>query len=200
MEIHAVMDSWYFAWVILPLLIFSARILDVSLGTIRIVFVSRGIKYLAPLVGFFEVFIWLIAVAQIFNNLTNPVYYVAYAGGFAAGTYAGMFLETKLSIGTEIVRIITQKEGELLLSVLNNKGYIVTSADGQGARGPVKIIYVVSERKRVREVIRTVKKYNPSAFYTIEDVRSFSSDPKVKPKPPKHPRDFSVYSMQKKSK
>ena len=115
-------SSDIYALLILPLLIFIARVLDVTLGTIRIVFISKGFKYLAPAVGFFEVMIWLLAIGQIFQNFTNIGYYIAYAGGFAMGTFVGIFIEDKLSIGTEIVRIITHKEATKLIGVLKSEG------------------------------------------------------------------------------
>ena len=79
------LELWWFAYIILPILIFMARILDVSLGTIRILFIARGIQTLAAVLGFFEVFIWLFVISSIFKNLSSPFYYIFYAGGFAAG-------------------------------------------------------------------------------------------------------------------
>ncbi|MDD1699528.1 MAG: DUF5698 domain-containing protein, partial [Methanoregula sp.] len=99
-----------FTYVIIPLLIFCARICDVSLGTIRVIFISKGIKYLAPIIGFFEVIIWLLAIGQVMNNLTNFVAYGAYGAGFASGTYIGMLIEEKISLGLTSVRIITKKD------------------------------------------------------------------------------------------
>jgi len=78
MNLEMIANSEIFKWVILPLLIFLARVLDVSLGTIRIVFISRGLKHFAPLIGFFEVIIWLLAIRVIMQNLNNVVCYIAY--------------------------------------------------------------------------------------------------------------------------
>ena len=96
-----------FTWVIMPLLIIFARICDVSLGTIRIISIARGYKLIAPLLGFFEILIWLLAIKQIMQNLTNIFYYVAYSGGFAAGTFIGIYIEEKLAMGIFLIRIIT---------------------------------------------------------------------------------------------
>ena len=100
-------SSELFAWVILPLLIFFCRICDVSLGTIRVIFIAKGLKYIAPAIGFFEVIIWLLAIGQVMNNITNVACYIAYGGGFAAGTLLGMTVEERLSLGTVIVRVIS---------------------------------------------------------------------------------------------
>ena len=124
MELFGLTYSEIYAWILLPLLIFFARVCDVSLGTIRIIFVSKGIKYLAPIVGFFEILIWLLALGQIMQNLNNVFYYIFYAGGFATGNYVGILLEEKLSIGTVGIRIITKREAEKLIEVLKMRNLV----------------------------------------------------------------------------
>lgn len=166
--------STTYTLVLLPLLIFAARTLDVSMGTLRIIFISKGFKYIAPVVGFFEILIWLLAIGQIFRNLTNIVYYIAYAGGFAMGTFVGIYLENKLSIGTQVVRVITRRGASTLLEALRSQGYGVTSADAEGKDGPVNIIYTVIDRRDLRNVVGIIKRYNPHAFYSVEDVRLVS--------------------------
>jgi uncharacterized protein YebE (UPF0316 family) len=167
-------NSEIYALILLPLFIFLARVADVSIGTLRIMFISKGLKYLAPLVGFFEILIWLLAIGQIFQNLTNPIYYIAYASGFATGTLVGIIIENKLSIGTEIIRIITQKEASKLVDALQKEDYLVTHDDVEGSRGIVKIVYVVVDRHDVPNVVKLIKKYNPKAFYSVEDVKFVS--------------------------
>jgi uncharacterized protein YebE (UPF0316 family) len=171
MEFAELMDSKLFAYVILPLFIFIARVLDVSLQTLRVVFVSKGYKILAPLTGFFEVFIWIIAIGQIMKNLSNIWGYFAYAAGFAAGTVVGLWIEEKLSIGKVGIRIITKKDAEELVEYLREANYGVTALDAIGSTGNVKIIYTIIKRKNIENVVQMIEKYNPHAFYTIEDVR-----------------------------
>ena len=118
-----------YSWLVLPLLIFLARVCDVSLGTIRIIFVSRGVQYLAPIVGFFEVLIWLLAISQILQNLTNIYYYLFYAGGFATGNFVGMYIDNKLSIGMVHLRIITRKNATSLLETMKSLNYGIISFD-----------------------------------------------------------------------
>ena len=161
-----------FAYVVIPLLIFCARICDVTLGTLRVIFISKGIKFLAPAIGFFEVIIWLLAIGQVMNNLTNVVSYVAYGAGFAAGTYVGMFIEEKISIGLVIVRVITRHDANPLIECLRQRNYGVTAIDGEGATGPVKLIFTVVQRQDLSRVIAIIKKFNPRAFYSVEEVRS----------------------------
>jgi len=158
-------------WVIIPLLIFFARICDVSLSTIRIIFIGRGYKFIAPLLGFVQVLIWLFAIRQIMQNLNIVFYYVAYAGGFAAGTFVGMYMEEKLAIGILSIRIITRKDASGLIDFLRSANYGVTSVEGEGATGKVHIIYTIVNRRDVQNVIKIVNKFNPKAFYLIEDIR-----------------------------
>jgi len=163
-----------FTWIILPFLIFFARVCDVSLGTIRIIFVSKGIRYLAPLIGFFEILIWLLAISQIMQNLTNVYYYIFYAGGFAIGNLVGIIIEEKLSIGTVGIRIITRQDAGELVNALKKLKYGITVVDAEGSKGKVKIIFTVINRQNIQKVINTVKQYNPKAFYHIEDIRYVS--------------------------
>jgi uncharacterized protein YebE (UPF0316 family) len=164
-------DSTTFVCIILPVLVFFARVLDVSIGTLRIIFVAKGLKHFAAVLGFFESLIWLIAVAQVMQNLNSWQTYIAFALGFGAGNYVGVVLEERIALGNLLIRIITQKEADELVDVLWKSGYGVTSVDAQGESGPVKLIFSITKRKNLAKIISIIKKYNPNAFYTIEDMR-----------------------------
>ena len=174
MDISVFLDSNLFKWAILPLLIFCARIFDVSLGTLRIIFISRGMRVVAAFVGFVEILIWLLAIGQIMKNLTNVVCYIAYAGGFAMGTFVGIYVIEKLSLGVVLIRVITRKDASDLIAFLHSENYGVTSVDAQGTTGMVKVIYTVVKRQDPHPVIEIIKRFNPQAFYTIEDVKFVS--------------------------
>lgn len=161
-----------YAWVVLPLLIFLARVGDVSLGTVRVVFVARGYRTLAPLIGFFEILIWIVVIGQVMKNLSNAACYVAYAGGFATGNYVGMWLAEKLSLGTVMVRIVTQKDAASLIGALRAADYGVTSLDAEGANGRVKVIFSIIPRRQIAHIIEKIQHFNPRAFFTIEEVAS----------------------------
>jgi uncharacterized protein YebE (UPF0316 family) len=168
------LDSDLFALFILPLLIFIARVIDVTFGTIRIIFVSKGEKFLAPIFGFFEIMIWLFAIGQVMQNLTNITYYIAYAAGFATGNFVGIYIEDKMAIGKLVVRIITRKDSSDLIAALKSRNYGITIIDAQGATGSVKIIFTVLKRKDVDDVVGMIKHFNPKAFYSIEEVQAAS--------------------------
>ena len=170
------MQSDTFAYLVLPVMIFFARISDVTLGTLRIIFVSRGNKTVAPILGFFEVLIWVIAISNIIQHLDNVYCYLAWAGGFATGNFIGMRIEERLAIGVNLVRIITKKEGDQLIGELYNNGYGATVVDAKGKDGAVNVIYTVVNRKGIEKLINLIKTYNPNAFYVVEDVRSVSHD------------------------
>ncbi|NYT17868.1 MAG: DUF2179 domain-containing protein [Methanomicrobiales archaeon] len=161
-----------FAWVVLPLMIFFFRICDVSLGTLRVIFIARGLKYIAPVIGFFEVIIWLIAIGQVMNNISNVASYIAYGGGFAAGTFIGMKVEERLRLGTVVVRVISPEDVTPLVSYLRQRSFGVTIADGVGSKGKVKIILSVVKRQDLDEVISAIRDYLPKAFYSVEDIKS----------------------------
>jgi uncharacterized protein YebE (UPF0316 family) len=164
-------DSETFTLIVVPILIFLARLVDVSFGTMRIIFVSRGMKHIAPIFAFFEIIIWLFAISQIMQHLNSILYYLAYAFGYATGTYIGILIEEKMAIGRVIVRIITKKDATELVEALRSTGYGVTSFDGHGATGDVKLVYVTVERKDLDDILAIVKKFNPKAFFSIEGVR-----------------------------
>ena len=160
-----------FTYVILPLFIFFARIIDVSLGTLRIIFVTKGMQRVAPLIGFFEVFIWLLAISRIMQNLDNWVCYVPYAAGFASGNLIGMLIEEKLAIGHEMIRVITRKDATNLIDELRETGYGVTWVNAKGVEGDVAILYIIARRSMIRGVLDLINKHNPRALYTVEAIK-----------------------------
>jgi len=161
-----------YAWVILPILIFLARIADVSMETIRVIYISRGIKYLAPIIAFFEIIIWLFAMEVVLKDLSNIVNLLAYAFGFASGTYIGLVIEEKLSIGTVILRIVTTEEStDEILSFLEAEHLGATRIAAQGSRGDVRMIISLVNRTDVPRITAHIEDTNPRAFFSIEDVR-----------------------------
>ena len=165
------MQSDTFVYLVLPILIFCSRICDVTLGTLRIIFLSKGYKYIAPFLGFFEVLIWVDAISQLLSNMSSWVAYVAYAGGYATGNFVGMLLEERIAIGTLLLRITTTKGGHELLKLLNSHGFGVTLINGEGSSGNVSIIQTVTSRKAIKKVEKLLIEYDSNLFYTIEDVK-----------------------------
>jgi len=170
------LETTWFEYIVLPILIVLARIVDVSFGTLRIIYLSKGYKWLSSVLGFFEVFIWLLAITRIFSNLDNWMSYFAYPLGFAVGIFVGMKIEERLAIGQELIRIITRKDASQLIQALRRKGYSVTAIPAEGSTGQVGILYSIVNRKNIDEYVTTIKEFNPNAFYTIEEVKFVSQD------------------------
>lgn len=170
--IQQLLDSSVFSWVILPVLIFISRIFDVSIGTIRIIFVSRGKKFLSPILGFFEVSIWLIAISQIMQNLDNVVCFIAYAGGFAMGNYVGILIEDKLALGMLIIRIFLVNDETEMKHRLYEAGFGVTRIDAHGKHGDVELLYTVIKRKDLRKAISIIEECQANAFYSVEEAKT----------------------------
>jgi uncharacterized protein YebE (UPF0316 family) len=156
----------------LPLLIFVAETCVVTLGTIRIIFVSRGLKVLASTLGFFEVSIWLFAIGQIMQNLSALSCYAAFAAGFSTGNFFGVLIEKKLAIGNLGVHIVTNKDPRGLVTRLLAADYGVTCMDGYGATGPVKIVFTIVKRKNLPDVAAIIKDFDTNAFYAVDEVQS----------------------------
>lgn len=165
-------DSPVFTWVILPLLIFLARILDVSIGTLRLIFVSKGYKFYAPILGFFEVVIWLLAIGQIMQHLDNILCYIAYGLGFATGNYIGIYLDEKLSLGTVLIRVVSKADTSDLINHMREENFGASLVDIEGMTGKQKMIFTIVKRIDLNEVLKIIQQHNPQAFVTIEDVRT----------------------------
>ena len=157
---------------LLPIVIFFGRICDVTLGTLRIIFVSKGERYKAPIVGFFEVFIWVFIISQIFAHANGLVSYLAYAGGYAAGNYVGILVENKIAFGYVLFRVYSKKDGHQLVQLLNKENFGSTFIRGEGVMSEVNIIEAAVSRKVQQQVKKIIDDFDPDAFYLIEDIRS----------------------------
>lgn len=171
---HMGMEPWIGNYLLLPLTIFCARIMDVSMGTIRVIFVMQGLKKVAPFLGFLESLIWLLAVSQIVKHIDNPVSYIAFSGGFATGTFFGMIIEEKLALGKVLVRVITRREAKELIDYLKEKDQYFTNVPAEGRNGKVNVLFFVIQREKLPAMLDAINRFNPNAFYTIESVKSAS--------------------------
>jgi len=156
----------------LPIVIFCGRICDVSLGTLRIIFVARGIKKIAPFIGFGEVFIWIVIISQMLSRADSIVTYVAYAGGYAAGTFVGLLIEEKINYGLVAYRVFTRKNGFELSGILSGKGYRATVLHGEVSAVAVDVVEAVISRKDAKILDAVIKDFDPESFCVIEDVRA----------------------------
>jgi uncharacterized protein YebE (UPF0316 family) len=156
----------------LPLLIFAAELTVVTCGTLRIIFVSRGDKLLAPLLGFIEVTVWLFAISQVMKNVSDGCCFFAFAAGFTVGNFLGILIEKKLALGLAQVSIVAPPDCRDLIEELRARDFGVTCVRGQGSQGPVDVVFTVVKRRQLPKVLHLVEA--AGAFYTVDEVTSVS--------------------------
>jgi uncharacterized protein YebE (UPF0316 family) len=154
-----------------PIAIFLLRIVDVSMGTMRILLAVRGRKLLVPLFGFFEVVVWIFAAGHAMRHLDSIPHVVGYAGGFTMGSVVGLWIEEKLALGIATMRIVTDHVGAGLANRLREMGCGATEFAANGGKGPVEVVFTVVKRRKIREAIRVVEEWDADAFITIEEPR-----------------------------
>jgi uncharacterized protein YebE (UPF0316 family) len=152
------------------LMIFGLRILDVSLGTIRVIYMIRGRRFLAAGLGLIESLVFIFAVSRIVAGNPETVKMIAYACGFATGTLAGMTIERWIDSSSIIVRLIPKHRQSELLTSLREAGFGVTSVRGEGRTGDVTILFIVAPRKRGPRLLELIREHDPAAFITIDPV------------------------------
>ena len=155
-------------------LIFSARLLDVPIGTIRMMMVMAGHSVLAACLGFFEVIIWVIAVGKAISHLDSVLALVAYGAGFAFGTLLGMAIEQRLAIGWRVIRVINPKPEVSLAGALNAAGLPATRLDGHGGSGPVELVFLAVKRRVVPGIMDQIAAIAPDAVVSIERAEKVS--------------------------
>jgi len=175
----------------IPLLIFLARIGDVSIGTVRLIFIARGVRMLAVVLGFFEVLIWVTAVSAVLMHLNNWINILAYAGGFAAGNGIGLWIEGRLALGAVALRLISRHSGQAIAQHLRASSYRVTTINAEGRDGAVTMVLVILSRRHAQRLLNLAREIDPDVIATLDDV--WTTDLKRRPDaaPPKAPSALS---------
>jgi uncharacterized protein YebE (UPF0316 family) len=151
--------------------IFALRVSDMTCDTLRVLFVVRGRKGIAWVLGFIQAAIFVIAITSVLKNLNNPVTIIGYAAGFATGNVLGMWIEERLAIGHVKVSIVSQRLGAATSQALREAGFGVTEIPARGKDGMVSMLSVSVLRKDVARVEQVVRGTDPEAFVIAEDVR-----------------------------
>lgn len=155
---------------------------DVSLGTFRTIVVFRGYKFLASVIGFFEILIWLVAASQVLTNLDRWYLALAYASGFAVGNYVGISIESRFAIGKELIRCISFNR-DVLAEKLRGSGFKVVSFDGDMGEGhPVELLLIIEKRRKIPALIQLIKDLDPTAVYSVSDVKNVYDGPDLLPR------------------
>jgi uncharacterized protein YebE (UPF0316 family) len=157
---------------VLPVLVFLAETCVLTLATLRTITIARGKKAPAAALGFFEVNIWLFAISQVMQNLSNLQCAVAFAAGFSLGNYLGVLIEQKLALGNLNVQITTKRDAGALVEQLRFAGFGVTRLSGNGATGPVEVVFSIVQRKDLPAVACIIERFDAGAFYAVHDLQS----------------------------
>lgn len=163
-------------YILLPALIFIARVSDVTLATVKLMFVVNNARKIAAVLGFFEALITIVALSRIVQDASNSIAYIMYAAGFATGTYIGMLIEEKLAYGSVVVRIISKKIPETLLAHLAENRYHYSMMDANDQSGNTQVLFTVCKRKKLSALLASLEQLAPQALYTIEGVKQVSRD------------------------
>lgn len=155
-----------------PLVIFCLRIVDVSLATLRMLLAVRGIKMVAPFIGFFEVLVWILAVGTAIRHLDSPLHLIGYAGGFATGTLVGLMIEERMALGMANIRVVSRFGGVELAEALRERGFGVTEFAGQGREGHVEVLDAVLRRRDLPTALSEIDFWDPDAFVTVQEPRA----------------------------
>lgn len=145
------------------------RIFDVSMGVLRTIFLIRGKRTTASLLGFAESLLWVVAISNVTRHIDKPVYMVAFALGFSLGNFIGLSIERKLALGEQVLRAFTRK-GPELAGALRQAGFAVTTFVGEGKDGPIDLLMVKLKRKKVRQILEVLQANDPQAFYFLDDI------------------------------
>lgn len=150
--------------------IFLARVCDVSLGTLRHAMIMRDKKLPAFIVSFIESLIWIFAVSRVLGIVHNPFTALAFAAGFATGTYVGIVVDNFLKIGEQVIRVFTNR-GDILVPALRSEGYQVTVFEGSGRDGTVALLFIQVNRKNTRKVLALARRIDTACFLVVDDIR-----------------------------
>ena len=150
------------------LIIFTLRLADQSLGTMRALLVSKNKPIYAAVIGLVESAIWIVAISQVIKDIDDPILIGAYATGFAAGTILGTYIERIVGVGNIVVRVFTASNSPSVAETLRDNGHGVTVIDGEGKDGPVKIYLCVIPRRKLKSVLSMIEEINPNAYITTD--------------------------------
>jgi uncharacterized protein YebE (UPF0316 family) len=159
-------EAWISAGVI-----FGLRVTDMTLDTLRVLFVMRGRKAIAWILGFFQALVFVIAITSVLRDLTNPLNIIGYAAGFASGVVVGMMIEERLAVGHVHMRIISSRLGTGIAEKLREEGYAVTEVPARGKDGMVTMLNCSVRRKDIHQVQIMVNQVDQDAFITSEEIR-----------------------------
>ncbi len=160
---------------LLYIIIFCAKIVEVSISTIRLVYINKGERVKGAVLGFVEIMIWLIVVSSVLNNITaDPIKVFVYAAAFSLGNFIGVTIESKIAVGLASIQVVaSEKTGEILAGILRDENFGVTIIDGRGKNDSKKILlFIQLKRKKIPAAVKIIKQTAPDAYITVNDIKS----------------------------
>ena len=164
--------------------IFFAELAVVTLSTLRTICIARGMKYAAPVLGFFEICLWLSAIKCVMQNLNAGGCAFAFAAGFTLGNFLGLLVEQALALGSVVVRVVTGRDAAPLAERLRAAHFGVTCVPGHGANGPVVVVLTVVPRGELPSVVALLREFDPNLFYSVESIQSAAAGVAPTPRRP----------------
>lgn len=182
MDLLATIPVW-----LLCVLIFVFRVCDVTLGTMRTLSIVKGHIAVSVVLGFFEVMIWIVAVSQVIVRLNESWWLaLAWAGGFATGNAVGIMVERRLALGTSVIRILSADHGDEIADTLRSRGHPVSTFVGEGARGPVSLVYAMAPRRLAKGMLQTARGIDPDLLYVSEPAHESNGGVQLRLRPVPH--------------
>jgi len=162
--------------IVLYLLIYSSKLIENALGTLRLIVVANGKKGLGALLQFIIVALWLIVMGTVLIHISHDILTILfYALGSASGSYLGSYLEEKMALGSHLVISINNSESsEKIVNRARSLGYAVTTIDGEGTKEKRKILFIVSKRKNKMQLFNLIKRMDDTAMIMTEPVNNIS--------------------------
>jgi uncharacterized protein YebE (UPF0316 family) len=160
---------------LLYFIIFFAKIIEVSISTIRIVYVNKGERVKGAMLGFAEIMIWVVIVSSVLNNIAeDPIKVFVYAAAFALGNFFGITIESKIAVGLASIQVVvSRKDGIILADVLREQGFGVTIIEGKGKNESIKnLLFIQLKRRKIPEAVKLIKEHNPEAYITVNDIKT----------------------------
>jgi len=162
---------------VLYIVIFCAKIIEVTISTIRLVYINKGEKLKGTILAFIEISIWLVVVSSVLTNISaDPMKAFVYAAAFSLGNYIGVTIESKIAVGlASIQAVVNEESGQFLADILRKQGFGVTLIDGTGKNDSKKnLLFIQLKRKRIPEAIATIKENTPNAYISVNDIKSMT--------------------------
>lgn len=154
--------------------IFFARIIDVSLGTIRMILTIRGDRYIAAVIGFFEIMVYVVALGKVLGSLEDPIRLVLYCLGFASGVVVGSWVEEFLALGYRGIQVTTDNANQCLVDQLREEGYAITTWKAEGLEGPKMVMNLIVKRGMSAKVAERIREFDEHAFIVFMEPKTFT--------------------------